>query len=98
MTATNTGPVAGVRAVSKSSSSVCPSPTVVGNGSNYWLFTNNGGFAMTHPETPSSPPECPPVTLKTINSPVTIFPAKTALVIIDMQNFFLSAAMGRSRG
>ncbi|KAG8428465.1 hypothetical protein J3459_003888 [Metarhizium acridum] len=53
---------------------------------------------MTHPETPSSPPEYPPVTLKTTNSPVTIFPAKTALVITDMQNFFLSAAMGRSRG
>ncbi|KAH8710020.1 Isochorismatase-like protein [Phaeosphaeriaceae sp. PMI808] len=32
------------------------------------------------------------------NAPVTIAPSKTALVIIDMQNFFLSAALGRSKG
>ena len=31
-------------------------------------------------------------------APVTIAPSKTALVVIDMQNVFLSAALGRSRG
>jgi len=36
--------------------------------------------------------------MSTTNSQITIAPSKTAMVIIDMQNFFLSAAMGRSRG
>ncbi|KAH7028820.1 isochorismatase family protein [Microdochium trichocladiopsis] len=73
-------------------------PVVVGHGPNFWLFTNKGVFDMTHPPTPSSPPVHPRLTLQTTRSPVTIAPTKTALVIIDMQNFFLSAAMGRSRG
>ncbi|KAI0532596.1 isochorismatase family protein [Xylaria digitata] len=76
--------------------SVRPSPVVVGNSSNFWLFTNRDGFDMTHPATPSSPPVYPRVTLETTNSTITIAPNKTALVIIDMQNFFLSAALGRS--
>ncbi|KAI0459644.1 isochorismatase family protein [Xylaria acuta] len=80
------------------SSSVCPSPIVVGSGSNFWLFTNHGGFDMTHPATPSSRPVYPRVTLKTTTSAITIAPAKTALVIVDMQNFFLSTAIGRNHG
>ncbi|KAI0549061.1 isochorismatase family protein [Xylaria curta] len=80
------------------SSSVHSSPIVVGSDSNFWLFTNSDGFDMTHPATPSSRPEYPRVTLKTTTSAVTIAPAKTALVIIDMQNFFLSTALGHSRG
>lgn len=35
--------------------------------------------------------------MQTTNSPITIAPSKTALVIIDMQNFFLSSALGRKR-
>ncbi|EGX97233.1 isochorismatase family protein [Cordyceps militaris CM01] len=77
----------------RSSSSV-----VVGSPSNFWLFSHRHGFDMTHPPTPDAPPVYPRLTLTTSNSPVTIAPAKTALVIIDMQNFFLSAAMGRKRG
>ncbi|KAI0469257.1 isochorismatase family protein [Xylaria cf. heliscus] len=80
------------------SSSASPSPTVVGSGPNFWLFTNRDGFDMTHPATPSSPPVYPRMTLKTTNSDITIAPAKTALVIIDMQNYFLSTALGRARG
>ncbi|KAF2964111.1 hypothetical protein GQX73_g9474 [Xylaria multiplex] len=76
--------------------SVHRSPVVVGNSSDFWLFTNRDGFDMTHPATPSSPPVYPRVTLETTNSAITIAPSKTALVIIDMQNFFLSAALGRS--
>ncbi|KAK2601551.1 hypothetical protein QQS21_004869 [Conoideocrella luteorostrata] len=83
--------------ISASSPSTAP-PAVVGRGSNFWQFTNHGGFDMTHPASPLSPPVYPRVTLKTTNSPVTIAPAKTAMVIIDMQNFFLSSAFGRSRG
>lgn len=77
----------------RSSSSV-----VVGSPPNFWLFSNRHGFDMTHPPTPDAPLVYPRLTLTTSNSPVTIAPAKTALIIIDMQNFFLSAAMGRKRG
>jgi hypothetical protein len=72
--------------------------TVVGHPPNFWLFSNRDGFDPTHPPTPSSPPVYPRVTMQTSNSPVTIAPSKTALLIIDMQNFFLSAALGRKRG
>lgn len=74
------------------------SPVVVGSPSNFWLFSNRHGFDMTHPPTPDAPLVYPRLTLTTSKSPVTIAPAKTALVIIDMQNFFLSAALGRKRG
>ncbi|KAI1826358.1 isochorismatase family protein [Xylaria intraflava] len=74
------------------------SPIVVGSDSNFWLYTDRDGFDMTHPATPSSPPVYPRVTLETTNTNITIAPAKTALVIVDMQNFFLSSAMGRVRG
>lgn len=40
----------------------------------------------------------PNVTIKTTTNPITIDPAKSAIVIIDMQNFFLSEAFGRTRG
>jgi nicotinamidase-related amidase len=36
--------------------------------------------------------------MKTAGAPITIAPQKTALVIIDMQNYFLSRALGRTRG
>lgn len=72
--------------------------TVVGHAPNFWRFTNRDGFDLTHPSTPSAPKVYPRLNLRTTTAPVTITPAKTALVIIDMQNFFLSAAMGRSRG
>ena len=71
---------------------------VVGRPPNFWLFSNRDGFDLTHPDTPSSPPVHPRITLETTTDPITIAPSKTALIIIDMQNFFLSAAMGRPRG
>lgn len=74
------------------------SPVVVGSPSNFWLFSRRHGFDLTHPPTPSSPPVSPRLTLATTKSPVTIAPAKTALVIVDMQNYFLSSALGRARG
>ncbi|KAF1917289.1 Isochorismatase-like protein [Ampelomyces quisqualis] len=38
------------------------------------------------------------ITMQTTNTPITISPSKSVLVIIDMQNFFLSSALGRSKG
>jgi nicotinamidase-related amidase len=62
---------------------------------NFWLYDSKTGFDLTHPETPSSPPLSPRLTLSTTTLPITISPPKTALVIIDMQNFFLSPDLGR---
>lgn len=69
-----------------------------GSGKPFWLYDSRTGFDLTHPESPSAPPVTPRVTIQTTTSPITVDPAKTALVIIDMQNFFLSSAMGRTRG
>ncbi|KAG9230662.1 isochorismatase family protein [Amylocarpus encephaloides] len=56
---------------------------VIGNASNFWLWSERDGFDLTHPETSSSPPLHPRISLQTTNSPITIAPSKTALVIID---------------
>jgi len=73
---------------------------VIGNASNFWLHSSkdNGRFDLTHPPNPSSAPITPRFNLNTTTTPVTLDPAKTALVIIDMQNFFLSPAFGRKEG
>jgi nicotinamidase-related amidase len=71
---------------------------VIGNAANFWLYSSKTGFDLTHPETPTSEPISPRLHLKISTTPITISPAKSALVIIDMQNFFLSEAFGRSKG
>ncbi|KAK5449313.1 hypothetical protein LTS15_008855 [Exophiala xenobiotica] len=71
---------------------------VIGQPPTFWLFSERDGWDLTHPPIPSSPPVYPRLTMRTSTSPVTIAPSKTALVIIDMQNFFLSTALGRKRG
>jgi nicotinamidase-related amidase len=71
---------------------------VIGNAKNFWLHSTKTGFDLTHPEKPSSPLVQPRLLIKTTATPITISPEKSALVIIDMQNFFLSESFGRSRG
>ncbi|KAK0627835.1 Isochorismatase-like protein [Immersiella caudata] len=73
---------------------------LVGNaGSNFWLFSPETGWDLTHPSSPEgSLPPARRLTVTTTTAPITIDPDKTALIVIDMQNFFLSPAMGRSRG
>lgn len=71
---------------------------VIGNADNFWLFSSQHGFDLTHPTEHDSQPLKPRINLKTTTSPITLSPAKTALVIIDMQNFFLSEAFGRAKG
>ncbi|KAK8159279.1 Isochorismatase-like protein [Phyllosticta citrichinensis] len=68
---------------------------VIGNADNFWLFSSQNGFDLTHPTEHGASPR---LNLKTTTSPITLSPAKTALVIIDMQIFFLSEAFGRSKG
>lgn len=71
---------------------------IIGSAKNFWLHSSSTGFDLTHPSSPDSQPVEPRVMIKTSVEPITIDPAKSALVVIDMQNFFLSAAFGRSRG
>ncbi|KAF2107100.1 isochorismatase family protein [Lophiotrema nucula] len=79
-------------------STVSSTKTVIGTAENFWLFDEKNGFDITHPKTPDSPLVYPRMTLQTSKAPVTLAPQKTAIVLIDMQNFFLSSAVGREKG
>jgi nicotinamidase-related amidase len=70
---------------------------VIGSSSSFWLYDSTTGFDLTHPSTPTSPPLHPRVSIQTTTAAITIQPPKTALVIIDMQNFFLSPQLGRPK-
>ena len=71
---------------------------IIGNpNASFWLYDSITGFDLTHPPTPSGPRPTPNYTLQTTTKPVTICAAKSVLVIIDMQNFFLSPCLGRSK-
>jgi nicotinamidase-related amidase len=60
----------------------------LGPESHKWSFETNKGFSL-------GPPSPEDVTLQTTTTPITISPAQSALIIIDMQNFFLSPSFGR---
>lgn len=69
----------------------------IGTSSNFWLHSSRTStFDLTHPSTPASESTSPRLDLHTTTTPITVDPAKTALIIIDMQNFFLSPSLGRS--
>ncbi|KAF1925648.1 isochorismatase family protein [Didymella exigua CBS 183.55] len=74
----------------------------IGPPSNSWRHSSKAGFDLSRPSPTNNPdPNGPPsssgmLTLRTTTSPITLDPAKSALVVIDMQNFFLSPALGRS--
>ncbi|QDS75170.1 hypothetical protein FKW77_008346 [Venturia effusa] len=66
----------------------------IGSPPNSWTYSSKTGFDLTHSNTSLEET----LTLKTTTTPITIAPSKSALIIIDMQNFFLSPAFGRKRG
>jgi nicotinamidase-related amidase len=68
---------------------------VIGGPDNFWLYSETEGYDITHPATPSAPKVYPRMTLRTDDSHVAIAPAKTALVVVDLQNYFLSPALKR---
>ncbi|MCJ1447468.1 MAG: hypothetical protein MMC23_007979 [Stictis urceolatum] len=68
---------------------------VIGRPPNFWLFSESNGYDLTHPTSPDSPSVSPRIKIQATNSPVTIAPHKSAIVVIDMMNFFLSPAIGR---
>ncbi|KAJ8067170.1 hypothetical protein OCU04_004537 [Sclerotinia nivalis] len=67
--------------------------TVLGSPENFWLWSSETGFDLTHPPTPGSEPIESVLRLKCEISNITIDPEKTALVITDLQNFTLSSAL-----
>jgi nicotinamidase-related amidase len=68
---------------------------IIGGPENFWLYSETGGYDTTHPPKPDGPKVYPRMTLQTQEARAVIDPAKTALVIIDLQNYFLSPALGR---
>ena len=70
-------------------------PEVFGGQKNFWLYSKTKGFDLTHPPTPTSPSIYPRIQLETTKGPIAIDPIKSALVIVDLQNFFLSPCLGR---
>lgn len=75
-----------------------PHHAVIGNESSFWRYSSQTGFDLTHPPTSTSPLPSSAVCIETTTKPITVDPTKSALVIIDMQNFFLSPALGRTLG
>ena len=76
-----------------------PRRSVIGRYPNHWLYTSlPPSFDLTRPPPPkyALPPPDDSISLSTTTTPTVISPCKTALVIIDMQNFFLSTYLGRS--
>ncbi|KAF2448137.1 Isochorismatase hydrolase [Karstenula rhodostoma CBS 690.94] len=66
----------------------------VGSSDNFWLWNHDSGWDLTHPPSPTAPPVQPRLSLECHVGNVTLDPAKTALIIIDMQNFSLCSALG----
>jgi isochorismate hydrolase len=67
----------------------------IGGAENFWLHSEKEGYDITHPAAPDSPKVYPRMTLRTQDSRAIIDPTKTALVFIDLQNYFPSPAFGR---
>ena len=67
---------------------------VVGSSRNFWIWPRDSGWDLTHPSTPTAPPVQGRLHLNCHVSNVFLDPAKTALLIIDMQNFSMSSALG----
>lgn len=68
----------------------------IGYQHNYWWWHQDHGFDLTRPSNPVEPSATGRIGLKTTNSAITIAPEKTAMIIIDTQNFFLSRSLGRT--
>ena len=78
---------------------VSSSRTVIGKPPNHWLHSPSPPtFDLTRPSPPKFTIPYPDASIRlpTNTSDVLLSPSLTALVIIDMQNFFLSTCLGRA--
>lgn len=70
---------------------------VLGSPKSAWTFHASSGFDLSRkPSTPHKP--IPRFWLRTSTEPITLDPGKTALVTVDLQNYFLSCALGHHLG
>lgn len=72
------------------------SRAVLGTPDNFWLWSTEHGFDLTHPPSPEAEPVRDRIRLQCSLTPVVIDPAKTALIIIDMQNYNLAKELGNN--
>ena len=75
-----------------------PPRAVIGKPPNHWLHSPSPPtFDLTRPSPPNFlvPSPTSSIRVKTTTTSIMISPPLTALVIIDMQNFFLSTCLGR---
>jgi nicotinamidase-related amidase len=63
---------------------------IIGNTSNFWRYSRENGFDLTRQ---NDHQVCSSIKLETATKPIVIDPICSALVIIDMQNFFLHSAV-----
>lgn len=70
---------------------------IIGGAKNFWLHTEDHGYDLTHPSKPDDPPTYHSLKLQTDEAAITIDPKKTALVVVDLQNYFVSPALGRPK-
>ena len=63
---------------------------IIGNASNFWRYSHENGFDLTRQNDEET---FSPISLQTTTMPILIDPAHSALVIIDMQNFFLHPSL-----
>ena len=68
---------------------------IIGGPKNFCIYSKDKEYDLTHSHTPKSPPIYPRIPLQTTNARVAIDPTKAALVVVDLQNYFLSPALGR---
>ena len=72
--------------------------SIIGSNPNHWLYDSSPPtFDLTRPPPPDYVVASPDasISLSTTTKPIIISPSQSALVIIDMQNFFLSQYLGR---
>ena len=78
---------------SKTNPSSTGKKTLVGSPDNFWLWSPDEEFGLSRPPDPDSGPTPFSLYLECQVSDITIDAAKTALLIIDVQNFTLSPAL-----
>jgi hypothetical protein len=59
--------------------------TIIGNAFNFWRDSSKNGFDSTRQNNHET---CSSINFETTTTPIQINPARSALAIIDMQNFF----------
>ncbi|GAO51035.1 Isochorismatase hydrolase [Saitoella complicata NRRL Y-17804] len=70
-------------------------PFQIGTEENHWTYSSSSN---TYDLTRGYPSCHPSITLRTTSQNLRIAPTRTALVVIDMQNFFISEKLERGRG